>query len=327
MDHNWKDMKILNFKNFILNEATSQIYDEISGVNSISGNGYELEAEKFDNENDTAPFGKILLTKNLTNNIRLSFNNYKGKRIKDLWIPKDHCDVRDIDDDIAKITIPGNSSWLEIDDNRSKIEDFIEDLYNNKMREKLYSDDLTDTIRDDVYHIMDIIGIPCEVTDVKKLDGGNEYEVILDNGISIDVNKKSSKQLIGNFKMYKNNRESSPSVEIRSKDGKHNFYFYNEDLPNLDDESDLSDVKKNHRLYYLLKKSLGVDDDDDRENFYKHFEEKLGNFKNENDVNLSPEMKKSRIEDGKKLKDLKNIANTFKSEDEIRKIFPKNLVN
>ena len=45
-------MKILNFKNFILNEATSQIYDEISGVNSISDNGYELEAEKFDNEND-----------------------------------------------------------------------------------------------------------------------------------------------------------------------------------------------------------------------------------------------------------------------------------
>jgi hypothetical protein len=174
---------------------------------------------------------------------------------------------------------------------------------------------------------MDMIGIPCEVVDVKKLNGDNEYEVVLDNDISIDVDKRSAKQLLGNFKMYRNNRESSPSVEIKSKNGKHNFYFYNDDLPNLDDEADLSDVKKNHRLYYLLKKSLGVDDNDDRENFYKHFEEKLVNFKGENQENLSSEMKKSRIEDAKKLKDLKNIANTFKSEDEIRKIFPQNLVN
>ena len=120
---------------------------------------------------------------------------------------------------------------------------------------------------------------------------------------------------------------SSPSVEIKSKNGKHNFYFYNEDLPNLEDEADLSDVKNNHRLYYLLKKSLGVDNSDDKENFYGHFEDKLKNFKNENGENLSPEMKKSRIEDAKKLKDLKNIANTFKDEEEIRKIFPKNLVN
>lgn len=320
-------MKILNFKNFILNEGSSQIYDEIAGVNSISDDGYELEVGKFDNENDDAPFGKILLTKDSPNNIRLSFNNYKGKKIKDLWIPKDHCDIRDINDDTSKITISGNGTWLSSGDNRAKVEDFIEDLYNSKMRDKLYSDDLTDTIRDDVYHIMDIIGIPCEIVDVKKLDGDNEYEVVLDNDISIDVDKRSSKQLLGNFKMYKNNRESSPSVEIKSKNGKHNFYFYNDDLANLDAESDLSDVKNNHRLYYLLKKSLGVDDNDDRENFYKHFEEKLKSFKDENDVNLSSEMKKSRIEDTKKLRDLKNIANTFKSDDEIRKIFPKNLVN
>jgi transcriptional regulator of NAD metabolism len=320
-------MKILNFQNFILNESSSQIYDEITGVNSISDDGYELEVEKFDNENDDAPFGKILLTKDSPNNVRLSFNNYKGKKIKDLWIPKDHCDIKDVGDDRSKITIPGNGKWLSSGDNRAKVEDFIEDLYNSKMRDKLYASDLTDTIRDDVHHIMDIIGIPCEVVDVKKLDGDNEYEVVLDNDISIDVDKRSPKQLLGNFKMYKNNRESSPSVEIKSKNGKHNFYFYNEDLPNLEDEADLSDVKNNHRLYYLLKKSLGVDNSDDKENFYSHFEDKLNNFKDENSENLSPEMKKSRIEDAKKLKDLKSIANTFKDEEEIRKIFPKNLVN
>jgi hypothetical protein len=159
------------------------------------------------------------------------------------------------------------------------------------------------------------------------MTGDNEYEVILDNGISIDVNKKSSKQLLGNFRMYRNNGETSPSVEIKSKDGKHNFYFYNEDLPNLEDESDLSDVKKNHRLYFLLKKSLGVDDSEDRQNFYDHFEERSSAFKNGNSENLSPEIKKSRIEDGKKLKDLRNIANTFTTDDKIIKIFPKNLVN
>jgi len=320
-------MRILNFKNFIINESTSQIYDEITGVNSISDDGYELEAEKFDDENDDAPFGKIILTKDSPKNIRLSFNNYRGKKVKELWIPKDHCDIKNVNGGISKISIPGNSTWLSFDDNRAKVEDFIEDLYNSKMRDKLYSSDLIDTIKNDVHHIMDMIGIPCEVVDVKKLNGDNEYEVVLDNDISIDVDKRSAKQLLGNFKMYRNNRESSPSVEIKSKNGKHNFYFYNDDLPNLDDEADLSDVKKNHRLYYLLKKSLGVDDNDDRENFYKHFEEKLVNFKGENQENLSSEMKKYRIEDAKKLKDLKNIANTFKSEDEIRKIFPQNLVN
>jgi hypothetical protein len=320
-------MKILNFKDFVLNEGSLQIYEEIPGINSLSDNGYELEAEKFDSENDTPPFGKILLTKDSPKNIRLSFHNYKGKKMKDLWIPKDHCKISDDSDSSCKISISGEGEWLSSDSNRARVEDFIESLYDSKMRDKLYSGDIVDTIKDDVYHIMDIIGIPCEVVDVKKLDGDNEYEVVLDNNISIDVNKRSDKQLLGDFKMYKNNAESFPSVEIKSKNGKHNFYFYNDDLPNLEDESDLADVKKNHRLYYLLKKSLGVDNNDDRDNIYNHFEQTSQNFKSGNDQNLSSEMKKLRIEDGKKLKDLKNIINTFASEDKIRKIFPGNLVN
>ena len=320
-------MRFLKFKDFILNEGASQIYEEIPGVNSISDDGYELEAERFDDENMDPPFGKILLTKDSPKNVRLSFHNYMGKKMKDLWIPKEHCEIKNTGDESCKITISGESNWLNTEENRAKLEDFIEDLYNSKMRDKLYSGDIVDTIRNDIYHIMDIIGIPCEISDVKKMTGDNEYEVLLDNGISIDVNKKSSKQLLGNFKMYRNNRETSPSVEIKSKDGKHNFYFYNEDLPNLEDESDLSQVKKNHRLYFLLKKSLGVDDSEDRQNFYDHFEKRSSVFKNENGENLSPEIKKSRIEDGKKLKDLRNIANTFTSDDKIIKIFPKNLVN
>ena len=327
MDRNNKNMKILNFENFILNEVASSIYDEIPGVKTLSNDGYEIEAEKFDSENSDPPFGKILLTKDSPKNVRLSFHNYKGKKMKDLWIPKDHCEIKGGKDDSYKISISGDGSWFESEDNRNKVEDFIEDLYNSKMRDKLYSGDLVDTIKNDVYHIMDIMGIQCEVVDVKKLDGDNEYEVILDNDISIDVNKKSSKELLGNFKMYKNNKETSPSVEIKSKNGKHNFYFYNDDLPNLEDESDLVDVKKNHRLYYLLKKSLGVDDNEDRDNFYNHFETKSKNFKDENGENLSPDMKKIRVDDAKKLKDLKDIANTFASDEKIRKIFPKNLAN
>ena len=320
-------MRFLKFEDFILNEGSSQIYEEIPGVNSISDDGYELEAERFDDDNTDPPFGKILLTKDSPKNVRLSFHNYKGKKMKDLWIPKGHCEIKDINNGSCKVTIPGGSDWLGSDENRAKLEDFIEDLYNTKMRDKLYSGDIIDTIKNDVYHIMNIIGIPCEIQDVKKIDGNNEYEVLLDNGISIDVNKKSSKQLLGNFKMYRNNSETTPSVEIKSKDSKHNFYFYNSDLPNLEDESDLGEVKKNHRLYFLLKKSLGVDDSDDRQNFYDHFERRSSAFKNENDENLSMEMKKSRMEDIKKLKDLRNIVNTFKPDDEIIKIFPKNLAN
>lgn len=320
-------MRILDFRNFVLNEEASQIYDEIPEVKSISDDGYEIEAERFDDENQDPPFGKILLTKDSSKNIRLSFHNYKGKKMKDLWIPKDHCQVNDGNEGSCLVTIPGNGNWIESEENRAKLEDFIEELYNSKMRDKLYSDDIIETIKNDVHHIMDTIGIPCEVVSVNKMDGDNEYEVVLDNNISIDVNKKSAKELLGSFKMYKNNKESSPSVEIKSKGGKHSFYFYNDDLPNLEDESDLIDVKKNNRLYFLLKKSLGVDNNDDRENFYNHFENKSKNFSSENGEKLSPEMKKLRIEDGKRLKDLRNIANTFKDENEIMKIFPKNLVN
>jgi hypothetical protein len=320
-------MRILNFKNFVLNEESSPIYDEMPEIKSLSDDGYEIEVERFDDSNDDPPFGKILLTKDSPKNVRLSFHNYRGKKMKDLWVPKDHCKIKDGKDNSCSISISGDGGWLNSEDNRAKLEDFIEDLYNSKMRDKLYSSDLIDTIKNDVHHIMDIMGIECEVADVKKLEGDNEYEVVLDNDISIDVNKKSAKEFLGHFKMYKNNKESSPSVEIKSKNGKHNFYFYNEDLPNLEDESDLADVKKNNRLYYLLKKSLGVDNNEDRENFYNHFEKKSKIFNDENGENLSSDMKRMRIEDGKKLKDLKNIASTFRSDDDIIKIFPKNLVN
>jgi hypothetical protein len=189
------------------------------------------------------------------------------------------------------------------------------------MDTETYSTRLTDGIKDDVYFIMDTLGIPCEVTEFQKLEDDNKYEVTLDNGMVIDAKKRSSDDLVGNFDVYKKYGDIYPSVSIKSDNGKMIFTFKPDEIDPVEIESNITEIGKNDYLNYLLKKSLGVDNTVDEERLYKHFVETVENHDDYSDDDSEEKQERGR-KSAKYIKALKKVIASFLPENKIRDIHP-----
>jgi hypothetical protein len=314
-------MRVLNFEDFILNESESGGY-EIPDVKSIMGDGYELTAEDYIGQKSTPPMGKILVVDDSNNSLTLSFRDRSGKMDRKLMLGKDSIKFSKNSDGHYIIRIDPNLRWLNTGSNRENIEDFIEDLINSKLDSENYEIRFIDGIRDDIYFIMDILGIPCEVSDIRGMED-NKYVITLDNGMMIDVKKRSSDDLVGNFDIYKKNSDTYPSVTIRSDLGKMIFNFDQENTDgNEEVESDITDVSKNDYLNFLLKKSLGLATTGDEERLYNHFL-KVVDSRDWEYSEIDEEEKKERGRKTQKyIKKLKKHVLSFLPENRIREIYP-----
>ena len=314
-------MRVLNFKDFILNESDSGGYG-IPDVKNIMDDGYELTAEDFVGQKSTPPVGKILVVDDSNNSLTLSFRDRSGKMDRKLMVGKDSVKFSKNSDGNYIIKIDPNLRWLNTGNNRENIEDFIEDLINCKLDSENHESRFIDGIKDDVYFIMDILGIPCEVSDIKKIED-NKYEITLDNDMVIDVKKRSSDDLVGNFDIYKKYSDVYPSVTIKSDLGKMHFNFDQDNLDgNEEVESDISDVSKNDYLNFLLKKSLGLETTADEERLYNHFLEVIDS-KDWEYSEIDEEEKKERGRKTQKyIKKLKKLVLSFLPETKIREIYP-----
>jgi hypothetical protein len=307
-----------------MNESAPLIYDEITGVKKVMGDLYEITAEDFIDSEGTPPFGVILVTKDIQKSICLSFFDFKGKQKTELWIPKEAIDIEKKQNDYI-ITIDPDKEWFSKDANMNLVDDFIEDLYDCKMRDKLYDSSAINTVKEDVISIMDILDIECNIRDIKKISDNNEYEVTLDNDIFIEIKKRNSNDLIGEFKFYVTESSSHPSFEIKSMSDKILLSFYLDDAYTTEEESDISNINKDPKLNYLLKKSLNLSTNTDKERLYDYFCDyiKSNNWVHNNEIDAKTEaLYKER---SKKLKELKKIISSFVSSEKIEKVYPSNI--
>lgn len=181
------------------------------------------------------------------------------------------------------------------------IEDFYLFLENENVEV-----DLSNSIRDDIETIMEIIGLPLEVKSIKKI-GSLEYEATLDDAV-LKFSKPQGRHIPNSYTFYSPDDNYVPRISMKNVGDSFELNFSHPDLREISDKSDLMEIKKNHKLYFLLKKCLDLDNDEDRENFMGYFEDRC---------------KKSGINrEGKdELKMLKNIALSFSNENEIGKFY------
>jgi hypothetical protein len=312
-------MRVLNFEEFLLNESDSIGY-EIPGIKSILDDGYELTADDFVDSDSTAPVGKLLVVSDNDNSLTLSFRDRSGETDRKLIISKESVKISKNQDGQYIIKIDPNLRWLNTGNNRENLEDFIEDLINCKLDLERHQSRFTDGIKDDVYFIMDILGIPCEVTELKNIED-NKYEIALSNDMLIDVKKRSSDELVGDFEVYKKHSDIYPAVTIKSDNGKMLFSFSSDD-EHEEINSDITDISKNDYLNFLLKKSLGIETTEDEERLYKHFVEVI-NSKDCEYNELDEEERKERGRKSQKyIKKLKKLVLSFLPESKIREIYP-----
>jgi hypothetical protein len=315
-------MRILKFNEFSINESESEVVAyEVPDVKNIMDDGYEISAESFLDTESTPPTGKILVIKDGDNSITISFCDRFGKMDNELNISKDSVKITKNSDDGYTIKVDPNLRWLNTGNNRDNLEDFIEEFVNCKMDTETYGTRLKDGIKDDVYFIMDAMGIPCEVTEFQKLEDDNKYEVTLDNGMVIDAKKRTSDDLVGNFDIYKKHSDIYPSVSIKSDSGKMLFTFKPEEMDPVEIESNITEIGKDDYLNYLLKKSLGVDSTIDEERLYNHFVKSIEDHGEYSDDD-GDEMQERGRASAKRIKDLKKLISSFLPESKIREIYP-----
>lgn len=315
-------MRVLNFNEFILNESESYDY-ETQDIRNIMGDGYEIIADGFLDSDATPPAGKILVVSDDENKIKIAFCDRRGKFSDGIILPKDSIKLSNEPENQYRIKIDPNLRWLNNTTNRQNLEDFIEDYINSKLDLESHKTKFVDGIKDDVYFIMDTMGIPCDVKEVRKIEDDNKYEVSLDNGIIIDAKKRSSDDLVGNFDIYKQYSDVYPSVSIKSDSGKMVFVFNREDLDLTDEvESDITEINKNDYLNFLLKKSLGLETTEDEERIFKHFVDTVNSREWEySDLDEEEKQERGR-KNAKYLKKLKKLVLSFLPEAKVKEIHP-----
>lgn len=310
--------RILNFREFMIKESESFNY-EIDEIKNIIEDGYEIFAENFSGNESIPPVGKLLITSQDDNNVTISFCDRFGKMDKKINLPKDSIKINKIQENQYSIKIDPNQRWLNKRSNREILEDFIEDYINSKIDNETYKTRQSDTVKDDVYFIMEILGVPCEVKDLKKCEDG-KYEISLTNDMQVDIRKKSPDQFIGNFEIFRKKSDVYPSVSINSERGKTILNFNIDDFEEEEIESDIQDINKNDYLNYLLKKSLGIENSEDEERLYNHFleVENREDWKY-NDLDEKEKQERSK-KDEKYVKKLKKLLRFFISDKKIREV-------
>lgn len=319
--------RILNFKDFSINEnVTRKGINEIPDVKKLVDGGYEICAHDFTEDSDDLPVGKILVIKDNQKSICLAYSDYKGRIKCELWIPKDKIKITKDDDSNYVVNMNTYKGFLSSEGNTAKMEDFISDYYDCVI-DSDRDDSLSSKIKDDIESIMDMLGINCEVSNINKLEGENEYEAELNNKMLVGIKKRSINDLVGDFTVYKDKSDYEPSLSIESRNGKINFGFHDSILPKERMESTITGATKDNYINYLMKKSLGVETHEDKERMYDHFIKSADSL-NPDDLKSDDEKKKETAHSLlKSIKHMKNLVSDFMPEEKVRGVLPSYIAN
>jgi hypothetical protein len=174
---------------------------------------------------------------------------------------------------------------------------------------------------------MDMLGINCEVSNINRLEGENEYEAELNNKMLVGIRKRSINDLVGEFNVYKEKSDYEPSLSIISSNGKMNFKFHDSIMPDEQMESTITDATKDSYINYLMKRSLGVETLDDKERMYDHLL-KIADSLNQKDLKSDDDEKKETAHSLlKSIKHMKNLVSDFMPDEKMKGILPSYVSN
>ena len=319
--------RILNFKDFSINEnVTKQEINEIPGVRKLPDDGYEIYARDFTEDSDDLPVGKILVIKDNQKSICLAYSDYRGRIKSELWIPKDKIKISRDENSSYVINLNSFKGFLSNEGNTAKLEDFISDYYDCVI-DSDSNDSISGKIKDDIESIMDMFGINCEVSNINRLEGENEYEAELNNKMLVGIKKRSINDLVGEFSVYKEKSDYEPSLSIVSSDGKMNFKFHDSIMPDERMESTIAGATKDSYINYLMKRSLGIETHEDKERMYDHLVKSADSL-NRDDLKSDNDAKKENAHSLlKSIKHMKNLVSDFMPDEKISGILPAYISN
>lgn len=301
-------MRVLKFSEFLL-ESRSSLLD---GVQKFMDDGYKIKVLK---KKDFPESDDVLLSDDSPHSYLLSHSGEKGGEI---WIPKDVLDVKDEDGETFVFVHP-EKKWLAKNSNRSSLEDFIESYIQSKIDFQDNESDFLEEIKNDIYIMIDILGVNLEISKVEKL-GDKEYQIILKDGGCLDLVKSGRKNLFDTLKFYKSPEDGEPSVTIKRANGSHDFECLPGELGLKKFACNLDEVPKSPYYNFLLRKSLGKDTHGDGESLLNFFVDHVQKNPKSQDLNDDQESERRRF-----LKELKSVVSSYVSDDKLRSLLPSSI--
>jgi hypothetical protein len=300
---------VLGFKDFQKNKINEGQSYHIPGVKDSWDGGYIISPVDLTAGEKEIPSDKIIIPKKNETSIAICYVDSSGKESEYVWIPNDAISFKkDNNGAIIELDLDPYKKWISKEGNRSRIDDFIEDFANHLEYSKTTGQDRTiQNAQDDVELLMDLIGIPGSIESFESC-GDYMWEAKLDNGMLIEITKRSKDDLLSKFKIYLNSSDHHPCVYINNDSLNKKTSFKIQDMGIITVPGGFTDVKNpDPYVKYLTKRAMDIQDNSDEESLLNHYKRSVD----------------SESQDSEMLKNVASLLSEFIDKREVEEISSK----
>lgn len=265
--------EILNYDNFNpLNE--SKKYENLGSVKKTWGGEYILDVDDYQKTGSKALKGSILVGKDSGKAVALTYLNSDGSEAKYLWVPYFGAYInRNIRGGISSIKITPYKNWLSQPENESKLEQFLDGYEESIEKEKTEKEKTVSLqAQKDLDLILDMYGINSGIKKFDKGDRENEWRAVLENGFVVMIKKRSSEDLVGEFRIYPKDDSEVPYIEINTEKNSEGFNFRRPGEYIVQRRIGMTELKEDPVASYLFKNITGLQEYQDEKALLDYFE-------------------------------------------------------
>jgi len=300
---------ILGFNDFQKSKINESESYNIPGIKDSWNGGYIISPVDLTAEGKKTTPDKIIIPKKNETSIAICYVDNDGNESDYIWIPNNAVSIKkDSDGSIIELNINPYAKWLSKGVNKSRIEDFIEDFANHLENSKTTGQERTkQNAQDDVELLMDLIGIPGSVESFKSC-GDYVWDATLDNGMLIEITKRSKEDFLSKFKIYLNPSDHHPCVYINNDSLDKRTSFKIPDMNVITVNKGFSEIKNpDPYIKYLTKRSMCIQNNTDEESLFNHYKRSV----------------ESRSEDREMLKNVAALLSEFMDKKDVEEISSK----
>jgi hypothetical protein len=317
--------EIVNYDNFnSLNESNK--YENLRFVRKTWGGEYILDVDDYQKNGSKPLKGFILVGKDSGKAVALTYLNPDGSEAKYLWVPYFAGYVnRNIRGGISSIKIVPYKNWLNQKENENKLEEFLDGFQDSIEKEKSEKEkSVSLQAQKDLDLILDMYNINSPIEKFEKGDKDSEWRAKLENGFIVMIKKRSTDDLVGEFRIYPKDKSEIPSIEINTEKNSEGFTFRRPGESYITRRIGMTDLKKDPVALYLFKNITGTQEYETEKSLLNYFESIIKS--EDTSYQMSDDMRSYRRgqEERKEIDLVSKLLEDFLTSKKIEEIYTKN---
>lgn len=167
------------------------------------------------------------------------------------------------DFDILKVDTSMN--WFDVKENSLAFDDFLE----NYISSEIAGAKSNPSVGEDIELIMDMLGVDCSVAEITEIDE-NLYEADLDNGMQVELDRKSKDDLFKSIRVYKDANDIHPAFTLKKNGGKFGCKYTTDKGSHATSHDKIQGIKSDPVDQYMLSIVMGKDAEEHQKNLVDH---------------------------------------------------------